>query len=138
MDPLVKSPWVSVFNSGGCNGCAIETFACKTPTYDIERFGIQIKSSPRHADVLLVTGPVTEQSRERLLNVYEQLAEPKFVVAVGTCAISGGVFRKGYNTAIKLDEVVPVAMYIPGCAPRPEAIIDGILKLLGLRKCSKK
>ncbi len=127
----LNSPWVIHFNSGSCNGCDIEILATLTPHYDVERFGIKLKGSPRHADVLVVTGPVTEQARERLKRIYEQMPDPKFVVAVGSCAISGGVFKGCYNVAGGVDQVIPVHAYVPGCPPRPEAIIDGIVKLLG-------
>ena len=127
----VNSPWAIHYNSGSCNGCDIEILATLTPRYDIERFGIKLQGSPRHADVLICTGPVTRQSRERLRRIYEQMPEPKFVVAVGSCAISGGAFQGCYNTVGHIDEVIPVNAYIPGCPPRPEAIIDGVVKLLG-------
>ncbi len=86
----VNSPWVIHFNSGSCNGCDIEILATLTPRFDLERFGVKLQGSPRHADVLLCTGPVTRQTRERLLRIYGQMHEPKFVVAIGSCAISGG------------------------------------------------
>lgn len=126
----VNSPWAIHFNSGSCNGCDIEILATLTPRYDVERFGIKLCGSPRHADVLICTGPVTRQARERLLRTYEQMPEPKFVVAVGSCGISGGVFQGCYNIVGHIDEVLPVDAFIPGCPPRPEAIIDGIVKLL--------
>jgi NADH-quinone oxidoreductase B subunit len=126
----VNSPWVIHYNSGSCNGCDIEILATLTPRYDIERFGITLQGSPRHADVLICTGPVTLQSRERLLRIYEQMPEPKFVVAVGSCAISGGAFQGCYGVVGHIDAVIPVNAYIPGCPPRPEAIIDGVVKLL--------
>ncbi len=126
----VNSPWVIHFNSGSCNGCDIEILATLTPRYDLERFGVKLKGSPRHADVLICTGPVTRQARERLLRVYGQMHEPKFVVAVGSCALTGGVFQGCYNIMGGIDRVLPVNAYIPGCPPRPEAIIDGVIKLL--------
>jgi NADH-quinone oxidoreductase B subunit len=126
----VNSPWVIHFNSGSCNGCDIEILATLTPRYDVERFGIKLRGSPRHADVLICTGPVTRQARERLIRTYEQMPEPKFVVVVGSCGISGGVFQGCYNIVGGIDEVLPVDAFIPGCPPRPEAIIDGIIKLL--------
>src|SRR5512134_1869889 len=126
----INSPWVIHFNSGSCNGCDIEILATLTPRYDIERFGIKLKGSPRHADVLICTGPVTRQARDRLLRIYEQMPEPKFVVAVGSCGISGGVFQGCYNVVGHIDEVLSVDAFIPGCPPRSEAIIDGIVKLL--------
>ena len=125
-----NSPWVVHFNTGSCNGCDIEILATLTPRYDLERFGVKLKGSPRHADVLLATGPVTRQARERLLQVYGQMHEPKFVVAVGSCALSGGVFRGCYGVMNGIDQVIPVSAYIPGCPPRPEAIIDGVVKLV--------
>jgi NADH-quinone oxidoreductase B subunit len=127
----VNSPWVLHFNSGSCNGCDIEILATLTPRYDVERFGVKLEGSPRHADVLICTGPVTLQARDRLLRVYEQMPEPKFVIAVGSCAISGGAFQGCYNVVGHVDEVIPVDIYVPGCPPRPEAIIDGVAKLLG-------
>lgn len=127
---LANSPWLIHYNSGSCNGCDIEILATLTPRYDLERLGIKLQGSPRHADVLVCTGPVTRQSKERLLRIYEQMPEPKFVVAVGTCSISGGAFRGCYNILGGVDEVIPVDAYIPGCPPRPEAVIDGVVKLL--------
>jgi ech hydrogenase subunit C len=127
----IKSPWIIHFNSGACNACDIETLDALTPKYDLERFGILLKGTPRHADVLICSGPVTLQSKERLLRIYQQMAEPKFVVAVGTCASSGGVFSGCYGVCGGVDTVIPVSAYIPGCPARPEAIIDGVVKLLG-------
>ncbi len=133
----VNSPWAIHYNSGSCNGCDIEILATLTPRYDVERFGIKLQGSPRHADVLICTGPVTLQSRERLKRIYEQMPEPKFVVAVGSCAASGGAFQGCYGVVGHIDEVIPVNAYIPGCPPRPEAIIDGVVKLLGSLKPTK-
>ena len=126
----INSPWAIHFNSGSCNGCDIEILATLTPRYDVERFGIKLQGSPRHADVLICTGPVTRQARERLIRIYEQMPEPKFVIAVGSCALSGGAFRGCYNIMGGIDQVIPVDAYVPGCPPRPEAIIDGVVKLL--------
>ena len=134
----INSPWAIHFNSGSCNGCDIEILATLTPRYDVERFGIKLQGSPRHADVLICTGPVTLQARDRLLRVYQQMPEPKFVIAVGSCSISGGVFQGCYNIVGHIDEVIPVDVYVPGCPPRPEAIIDGILKLLESLKHEKQ
>lgn len=127
----VKSPWIIHFNSGACNACDIEIVAALTPRFDIERFGIQLKGTPRHADVLVCSGPVTRQTRDRLKRIYDQMANPKFVIAVGTCACSGGVFNGCYNVEGGIDQVIPVNAYIPGCPVRPETIIDGVAKLLG-------
>ena len=126
----MKSPWVIHFNTGACNACDIEIIAALTPRFDIERFGVLLRGTPRHADVLLCSGPVTHQIKDRLVRIYEQMAEPKFVVAVGTCACSGGVFQGCYCVEGGIDSVIPVSAYIPGCAVRPEAIIDGVVKLL--------
>ncbi len=126
----LNSPWVLHYNSGSCNGCDIEIVATLTPRYDLERFGVTLQGSPRHADVLLCTGPVTLQSRDRLRRIYEQMPDPKFVVAIGSCATSGGAFQGCYNVVGHIDEVIPVNAYIPGCPPRPEAIVDGVVKLL--------
>jgi len=126
----IKSPWIIHFNTGACNACDIEIIASLTPTFDIERFGILLKGTPRHADVLVCSGPVTKQIKDRLIRIYEQMPEPKFVVAVGTCSCSGGVFKGCYNVEGGIDEVIPVSVYIPGCPASPKAIIDGVVKLL--------
>lgn len=125
-----NSPWVIHFNSGSCNGCDIEILATLTPRYDLERLGVKLRGSPRHADILICTGPVSAQARDRLRRIYEQMPEPKFVVAVGSCALTGGAFRGCYNILNGIDQVIPVDAYIPGCPPRPEAIIYGVVALL--------
>ena len=126
----VKSPWALHFNAGGCNGCDIEVVAAFMPRFDVERFGILLKGSPRHADVLVVCGPVTRQLKDRLLRIYNQMAEPKFVIGVGSCTLSGGVHQNCYNHYGGLEGIIPVNMYIPGCPPKPEAIIYGVAQLL--------
>jgi NADH-quinone oxidoreductase B subunit len=125
-----KSPWLLHFNSGGCNGCDIEFLDALTPRYDVERLGIQKEASPRHADILVCTGPVTTKSRDRLLRIYHQIPEPKWVLAVGACAISGGIVADSYNVEGGVDSILPVAAYIPGCPCRPESIIAGLVALL--------
>jgi len=125
-----KSPWILHFNSGGCNGCDIEILDLLTPRYDVERLGILQSSVPRHADVLLCTGPVTRQSRARLRQIFEQMPEPKWVAVVGNCGCSGGIFRESDNVLGGVDQVIPVDLYIPGCPCRPEIIIEGLSKLL--------
>jgi NADH-quinone oxidoreductase B subunit len=130
----MKSPWIIHFNSGACNGCDIEILASLTPRFDLERFGVLLKGTPRHADVLVCSGPVTRQTKDRLIRIYEQMPEPKFVVAIGTCACSGGVFDGCYNILGGINTAIPVSAYIPGCAASPEAIIDGVTKLLGSLK----
>lgn len=127
---LKKSPWLLHFNTGGCNGCDIEVLAALTPRYDVERFGIQLKGSPRHADILVVTGPVTKQTKDRIVRIYEQMPEPKVVVGIGSCPASKSVFHDCYSVLGPLDKFVPVAAYVPGCPPRPESIIYGIVKVL--------
>jgi NADH-quinone oxidoreductase B subunit len=130
----IKSPWVLHFNTGACNACDIEIVAALTPRYDLERFGVILKATPRHADILLCSGPVTKQIECRLQRIYEQMPEPKFVVAVGTCACSGGVFNGCYSVKGGIDKIIPVSAYIPGCPASPKSIIDGVVKLLGSLK----
>ena len=126
----VKSPWILHMNCGSCNGCDIEILAALIPRLDVERFGVLLKGSPRHADVLVCTGPVTKQMKERLKRVYDQMPEPKFVVVVGQCGCSGGIYHGAYAVEGGIDTVIPVNAYIPGCPPRPDAIADGLIKLL--------
>ncbi|NIR86771.1 NADH-quinone oxidoreductase subunit B family protein [Candidatus Bathyarchaeota archaeon] len=123
------SPWVLHFNSGSCNGCDIEIVASRAPKFDLERFGILVKGSPRHADIMAVTGPVTRQAKSRLLRIYEQMPMPKYVMAIGSCAISGAPFNGSYSIHEGVDRVIPVDVYVGGCPPRPEAIIQGMLRL---------
>jgi ech hydrogenase subunit C len=126
----VKSPWIMHYDCGSCNGCDIEILACLTPLYDVERFGIVNVGNPKHADVLVVTGPANRRNQRVLKNLYDQMPEPKAVIAVGTCACSGGVFHNCYNVLGGVDKVVPVDVYVPGCAAKPEAIIDGVVLAL--------
>ena len=125
-----RSPWLIHFNAGACNACDIEVVDALTPRFDVERFGGLIKGSPRHADVMVVSGSVPRKIRDRLKRIYDQMPEPKFVVAVGNCAISGGVFQDCYNVMEGVDKVIPVNAFVPGCPPKPEAILDGVVKLL--------
>lgn len=127
-----KSPWMLHLDTGGCNGCTIEIFASLTPRYDIERFGAVEKGNPRHADIFLVDGTITKKIKPRLRRIYEQMPEPKVVIAIGSCAITGGVFKGAYNVAGPLDKIMPVDVYVPGCPPRPEAVIDGMIKGLDI------
>ena len=133
-----KSPWIIHFNAGACNGCDIEVVDALTPRFDLERLGVLQQGSPRHADVLVVTGAVTLQTRDRLRQIYDQMPSPKFVIAVGTCACSGGIFDGCYCVTGGADMVVPVDAYLPGCAVRPEAIIDAVDKLLNSIEPKKK
>ncbi len=125
-----KSPWVLHLGGSGCNGCSIEILASLTPKYDLERFGILSKGSPRHADILIIEGPINVKMRDRIKTIYEQMGDPKYVIAFGTCAISKGVFYDCYNIVGPLDRIIPVDVYIPGCPPKPEALIDGVIKIL--------
>lgn len=127
-----KSPWVIHYDGSSCNGCDIEVLACLTPVYDIERFGIVNTGNPKHADVFLITGSINEQNVEVVRNIYNQMPNPKVVAAIGICATSGGIFRECYNVKGGVDTAIPVDIYIPGCAVRPEAIIDGVVAALGV------
>ena len=131
---IIKSPWISIFNCSSCNGCDLECLALLTPKYDIERFGMIWKTSPRHADILVVTGIGNKTAEQRLKTVSDQMAPIKKVVAIGSCANTGGVFRTGYNMGKGIDKIIKVDIYVPGCPPRPEAIINGIGKAIGLLK----
>ena len=128
IDSLKRALWVYHVNTGSCNGCDIEIVASLTPRYDIERFGIKRVGSPRHADVLLVTGPVTRQMEPRLRRVYAQTPAPKVVMVIGNCGADGEVFHESYNLVGPIDQIVPVDVYVFGCPPRPEAIIEGVVK----------
>jgi NADH-quinone oxidoreductase B subunit len=127
----IKSPWILHLNSGACNACDIEVVAALTPRFDVERFGVLLKATPRHADVIVATGPVTRQMKDRIIRIYDQVPDPKFVIAVGACAMSGCVYRGAYNIMGGLDQVIPVDVYVPGCPARPDAILDAVVKLLG-------
>ena len=129
---LKKSPWIMHYDASSCNGCDIEVLACLTPMYDVERFGIINAGNPKHADILVITGAVNEQNIEVVKNLYNQMPEPKAVIAVGICATSGCVFRECYNVMGGIDKVIPVDVYVPGCAARPESIIDGVVTALGI------
>lgn len=132
MSYSTKSPWIIHYDASSCNGCDIEVLACLTPYYDVERFGIINSGNPKHADVLLVTGGVNARNLPVIKQLYEQMLEPKVVVAVGVCAATGGIFRECYNIMGGVDTAIPVDVYVPGCAARPEAIIDGVVKALGI------
>ncbi len=132
MANVAKSPWLLHYDGSSCNGCDIEVLACLTPVYDVERFGVINTGNPRHADILLVTGGINHQNKPVLEQIYAQMPEPKVVVAVGICACNGGVFKECYNILGGADKVIPVDIYVPGCAARPQAIIDGVVKAVGL------
>ncbi len=124
------------YDASSCNGCDIEVLACLTPVYDVERFGVINTGDPKQADIFLITGAVNDQNKEVVKQLYDQMPEPKVVVAVGICACSGGIFRDCYNILGGVDKVIPVDVYVPGCAARPESIIDGVVK--GLDVLEKK
>lgn len=128
MANVKRSPWLLHYDASSCNGCDIEVLATLTPVYDAERFGVVNTGDPMQADILLVTGGVNAQSAEVVKQLYDQMARPKVVVAVGVCACTGGVFKDCYNISGGVDTVIPVDVYVPGCAARPESIIDGIVK----------
>jgi ech hydrogenase subunit C len=130
MTAFKKSPWVIHYDASSCNGCDIEVLACLMPNFDVERFGIINTGNPKHADIFLVTGSVNVQNAPVVRNIYAQMPEPKVVVAIGICGTSGGIFRECYNVLGGIDTVIPVDVYVPGCAARPEAIIDGVVRAL--------
>jgi Ni,Fe-hydrogenase III small subunit/formate hydrogenlyase subunit 6/NADH:ubiquinone oxidoreductase subunit I len=132
---LGRSLHVRQVDAGSCNGCELEIAATTNPLYDLERFGVHFVASPRHADVLLVTGPVTRNMEIALLRTYDATPEPRIVVAVGACGCSGGIFGEGtYAAGGGVDRVVPVDVYVPGCPPRPQAILNGLLVARGVRE----
>lgn len=131
LDSLVRtarrrSPWLFHLNAGSCNGCDIELVACLTPRYDVEQLGIRLEASPRHADIIVVSGPVTRTTLEALQTVYSQVPDPKVVVALGSCPASCNMFAGSPTVVGPLDRILPVDVYVPGCPPRPDAIIAGI------------
>lgn len=128
-----KSIWVYHVNSGGCNGCDIELLDVLSPYYDAERFGIKLVASPRHADVMLCQGPAMRSTATAVLRAYEAMPSPKKVIAIGSCACGGGLWYDAYPVLGAIDKLIPVDLYIPGCPPRPEAIIYGIAVLLGIK-----
>ena len=138
MTYLKKSPWIMHYDASSCNGCDIEVLAALTPMYDVERFGIINTGNPKHADILVITGSINEQNIEVVKNLYNQMPEPKVVIAVGICACSGCVFRECYNVMGGVDKVIPVDVYVPGCAARPEQIIDGVVTALGIMEKKKE
>ncbi|MFQ5496650.1 MAG: NADH-quinone oxidoreductase subunit NuoB [Nitrosopumilus sp.] len=125
-----RSLAIREIDAGSCNGCEIEISALNNPIYDIAQFGIHFVASPRHADILLVTGPASKNMEKALKIAYDATPEPKMVIAVGACACSGGMFGKNYATTGGIDSIVPVDVFIPGCPPRPQALIYGIMMAL--------
>jgi Ni,Fe-hydrogenase III small subunit len=136
---LTKSIWAFHVSAGSCNNCDIEILDCFTPRFDVERFGIQLIASARHADVLLITGAMSRKSVPIMKKIYAQAPKPCLIIACGICACSQHMFRDSYNVLEPLDKILPVDLYIPGCPPKPEAIIDGIVKLITkIKKQDKK
>jgi ech hydrogenase subunit C len=134
---MEKSPWLIHYDASSCNGCDIEVIACLTPVYDAERFGCIVTGDPKQADILLITGSVNHRNVEVVKIIYAQMPQPKVVVAIGACAYSGGVFAECYNVQGGVGKVIPVDVYVPGCAARPEAILDGVVRgaqLLALKR----
>lgn len=126
---LKKSPWIYHLNTGGCNGCDIELLAAVTAKYDPERFGVKVAGTPKHADIIIVTGPVNWKNKSEIKDVMDQTPDPKKVLVLGSCGISEGVFTGSYNIAGPMDQLEEVDLYVPGCPVKPEAIIHGIKKL---------
>jgi membrane-bound hydrogenase subunit mbhJ len=135
---LKKSPWVYHVNTGACNNCDIEVVDLLTPRFDVERFGIQLVGTPRHADALVVTGICTRQCRPRLQEVYRQTPKPCVVFVIGVCACTGGIFHDAYHRWGRVDDAIlevdpnAIIAYVPGCPPKPEAMALGVLKALSI------
>lgn len=123
---MSKSPWIVHMNCNSCNGCDIEVLACLTPLYDAERLGVINIGTPKQADIMVITGSVNSKSIDVVLNTYNQMPEPKAVVAIGACACTGGIFHDCYNVLGGADKIIPVDVYVPGCCPKPETIMEGI------------
>lgn len=137
-DSAAKSPWVYHINTGSCNGCDIELVAAVTPRFDAERFGVKLAGTPRHADIVVVTGPVTSQSKERLIRTLEQVPEPRVIVAMGSCPNSCNVSKNSYSVEGPLDKYCHVDVTVAGCAPKPEAVLAGIVQATEILKQKRK
>ena len=136
-----KSPWVYHVNAGACNGCDIEIGPCFCPRYDAEQMGVLLQGSPKHADILLITGPMTLRTVDAAKDIYAQMPKPKAVVAIGSCPATGNVFAGSPTVLGSVEPSIPVDVYVPGCPPRPQAIIEGIrqaAQLLAEGKTAKK
>ena len=126
-----RSPWIYRINAGSCNGCDVEmATTALIPRYDIERLGCQYCGSPKHADIVLISGPLTVRVKDAVLRMYEEIPDPKVTVAVGVCPISGGIFRESYAVLAPIDQYIPIDVNVPGCPPRPQAIIAGVAKAI--------
>ena len=135
---ISRSPWLLHYDGSSCNGCDIEVLAATTPRFDVERFGIINTGNPKHADIFLCTGGVNAQNQDVVRQIYDQMPDPKVVLACGICACDGGIFKECYNILGGTDTVIPVDVYVPGCAVRPEAIIDGVVKALQILDDKKR
>ena len=129
---IKRSPWLLHYDGSSCNGCDIEVLAALTPVYDAERLGVVNTGDPMQADIFLITGGINEQNKDVVKQIYDQMPRPKVVVAVGVCACTGGIFKETYNVLGGADTVIPVDIYVPGCAARPQSIIDGIVQAVAL------
>jgi ech hydrogenase subunit C len=129
---IKRSPWLLHYDGSSCNGCDIEVLASLTPVYDAERLGVVNTGDPMQADIFLITGGINAQNAPVVKQLYDQMPRPKVVVAVGVCACTGGVFKDTYNILGGADTVIPVDIYVPGCAARPQSIIDGIIQVVDL------
>jgi ech hydrogenase subunit C len=141
LSAIEKSPWLIHYDASSCNGCDIEVLACLTPMYDAERFGCIVTGDPKQADIFLITGSVNHLNIPVVKNIYAQMPEPKVVVAIGACAYSGGVFAECYNVQGGVAHVIPVDVYVPGCAAKPESILDGVVRaaqILAEKKAAMK
>jgi membrane-bound hydrogenase subunit mbhJ len=135
---LEKSPWLLHVNTGSCNGCDIELVSVITPRFDAERLGFKIAGTPKHADIVVVSGPITAQSRDRLIRTLAQVPDPKVVVSLGSCPVSGNVFKGSYSIDGPLDKYCHIDVSVAGCPPRPEAIIDGLAKAVEILKQKRR
>lgn len=138
MSSIERSPWLIHYDASSCNGCDIEVLACLTPVYDAERFGCIVTGDPKQADIFLVTGSVNHLNAPILRNIYDQMPEPKAVVAIGACAYTGGVFSECYNISGGVASTIPVDVYVPGCAAKPESILDGVVRAAMILKEKEK
>ncbi len=137
-DSASKSPWIYHINAGSCNGCDIELVSVLTPRYDAERLGFKLTGTPRHADIVVVTGPVTLQTRDRVIRTISQVPEPRVIVSMGSCPRSGNVFKGSYSVAGPLEKYVHVDVSVAGCTPKPEAVIAGLAKAAEILKEKRK
>ena len=133
-----RSPWVCRLNGGSCNGCDIEITPCLSPRYDVEQIGGEFHGTPKHADIILISGTLTVRTRQAILDIYSQVPNPKAVVAIGSCPASGNVFAGSPMIAGPVDQVIPVDVYIAGCPPRPHSIIQGIAQAIEILVARKE